>query len=185
LARASGSGGHTVGVKALEPPTAPVEAPDAPLELRPIFPPAVLAILEAPDAAEVMTIDPEPVEEECPGLLHGYPVRGTVRVPTPVRRRQVGQALIAANRSGHGWAACFDPHYFDPHYAVRLSRGGRGADFLICFACGNVRVVGPGEHGCTCPIGSSAARALRRELRRGGVGWMWSWRRWLARPREE
>ena len=54
-------------------------------------------------------------------------------------------------------------------------------EFLICFQCGNVEVFGPGPHAGTYPIGGSAAELLRRELRLGGVGWLWFWRRWLTR----
>jgi hypothetical protein len=135
----------------------------------------VLAILNDPDTVEVMTIDPEPVEEDRPDLLHGYRVRGAVRVPTPGRRQAVAQALVVANRDARRWTWCFDPNY-----AVRLSRAGQTVDFLICFWCSTIAVIGPGLHNATYPIARSAARVLRRDLRRGGVGWLWFWRRWLA-----
>ncbi|AWM38163.1 hypothetical protein GobsT_37350 [Gemmata obscuriglobus] len=171
----------------LEPP--PFEANSRP-DREFLFPPSVLDILASPEEVEILSVDPhlpdhdgsdedeeydDPPMREGPGFIRGYRIRGVARVPTADRRRAVGQALVAANREGLGWALCFDPHY-----AVRASRGGQVAEFLICFWCGNVRVVGPGSHAQTYPIGQSAARLLRRELRRGGVGWLWFWRRWLG-----
>jgi hypothetical protein len=175
-----------VGADALEPPT--VDSGSRPDGER-LFPPAVLDILEWPDEVEVLSVDPhlpeqddndddedaDPPMREGPGFIQGYRIRGIARVPTADRRRAVGQALTDANREGYGMAMCFDPHY-----AVRAIRGGRVAEFLICFACHNVRVVGPGSHARTYPIERSAAGLLRRELRRGGVGWLWFWRRWLG-----
>ena len=152
------------------------------------FPPSVLEILASPDVVEVLSVDPRQPHEDGddeddedtvrplpsgPGWIGGYSVRGTARVPTPARREAVGRALVAANREGDGAALCFDPHF-----GVRATRGDRTAEFLICFLCGNVRVVGPGSHADTYAIGPSAARLLRQELRRGGVGWLWFWRRW-------
>ena len=152
---------------------------------QPRFPDNILWLLEAPDVVEVMSVrryDPDPPEDEDeveeiptgPGYLHGYYIRGTARVPTAARRRALAQSLIQANHEGLGWAMCFDADY-----AVRVSRGGRSADFLICFWCGNVCVVVPEGQAVKYPLGWSAARLLRRELRRGGVGWLWFWRRWL------
>jgi hypothetical protein len=170
-----------VGAKVLEPSTDEQAERAALPEPQPWFPAAVLAILEAPDAVEVMSLDPAPSDgedeevKEGSGLLYGHRIRGVVRVPTADRRRAVGRALATANREGDGWALCFDPHY-----AVRVSRGGQTAVFLVCFWCGNVRVIGPRAHAVTYPFGWSAARLLRRELRCGGVGWLWFWRRWLA-----
>ena len=178
-----------MGADVLEPP--PVEADSLP-DRESLFPPAVLDILASPDEVAVLSVDPhlpdqdwddgdedreddDPPMREGPGFIRGYRIRGVARVPTADRRWAVGQALAAANREGFGLALCFDPHY-----AVRAARGGRVAEFLICFACGNVRVTGPGSHAGTYPIGRSAARLLRRELRRGGVGWLWFWRRWLG-----
>jgi hypothetical protein len=159
-----------VGANVLEPPVGePLAEPAPPAR----FPPAVFAVLEAPEAVKVMTLDPIGVEEDRPGLLHGFRVRGAAPVPTRARRQAVGRALIAANREDPRWSMCFDPHY-----AVRASRDGQAVDLLICFRCGNVLVVGPAGHAATYPFGWSAAGVIRRELRRGGVGRLWSWRRW-------
>lgn len=151
---------------------------------QPLFPDTILWLLSAPDVVEVMSLTPyypndEDDDEEGaipdgPRYLYGHYIRGTARVPTADRRRELARALSTANREGNGWALCFDPHY-----AIRVSRDERTADFLICFWCGNVRVVVPGADVVTYPFGWSAARLLRRELRRGGVGWLWFWRRWL------
>ena len=167
--------------KLLEPPADERTESLALQERQPWFPAAVLCLLEAPDEVEVLSLAPwypDDEDEEVPqgpGLLYGHRIRGVARVPTSDRRCALARALVAANRQGDGWALCFDPHY-----AVRVSRGGQTADFLICFWCGNVRVIGPGAVAVTYPFGGSAARLLRRELRRGGVGWLWFWRRWLA-----
>jgi hypothetical protein len=170
-----------MGAKVLDATPAERAESSALPELQPLFPDAILWFLEAPDVVEVMSVipyHPDDEDEEVaiptgPRYLHGHYIRGTARVPTAARRRALAQALVRANREGHGWALCFDANY-----AVRVSRGGRTADFLICFWCGNVRVVVPGS-GAKYPIGWSAARLIRRELRRGGVGVLWFWRRWL------
>lgn len=155
-----------------------------------LFPDVVLWILLAPDAVEVMSLTPQYFDEEDdddegdimpnrvkqvgPRYLHGHYIRGAARVPTEDRRRELSRALAVANWVGYGMAMCFDPHY-----AVRVSRGGQTADLLICFGCGNVQVVLPGERGVLYPIARSVEHLIRRELRRGGVGWLWFWRRWL------
>ena len=91
--------------------------PPEPPEPELLFPPAVLAVLEEPDAVEVMAVDPRHAERPRPGGFHGYRLRGTARVPTAPRRRAVGEALVAANRTGM-WALCFSPRH-----AVRARRG--------------------------------------------------------------
>ena len=168
----------------LEPAPGELTDDSTPPARQSLFPDAILWILASPDVVEVMSLTPyyptdEDDDEEVtlphgPGYLYGHSVRGTARVPTADRCRALARALVAANREGDGWALCFDPHY-----AVRVTRGERTAEFLICFWCGNVRVVGPRGEAVTYPFGWSAARLLRRELRRGGVGWPWFWRRWL------
>jgi hypothetical protein len=164
-----------MSMKTIKRPPAKETANPSPLpELQPLFPAAVLHILEAPDRVDVMTVDPEPIEEDQPGLFHGYRVRGIAQVRDNTRCRAVGQALVAANRTGLGWSLCFDPDY-----AVRLTRGEQTVALVICFWCANVHVIGPGEHASSYPIGRTARRVLNRELRRAGVGWLWFWRRWL------
>lgn len=95
-------------------------------------------------------------------------------MPTPARQLAVTSAVIEANRAGDGWALCFDPHY-----VVRVSRGTETVVLLFCFWCGNVCVVGRGADDGLYLLGPSAERVLRKELRRGGVGLLWFWRRWL------
>jgi hypothetical protein len=172
----------------LKPPADENTQHSVPSKPQSIFPQTLLDLLESPDEIEVMSIQPMVLVESedgegsverpgtGPGFLHGYRIRGVARVPTADRRRTVAQALVTANREGIGWANCFDPHH-----AVRVSKGGQVAEMLICFWCGNVKVIGPGTHAAMCPIGfgSSAKRVLQRELRRGGVGWLWFWRRWF------
>jgi hypothetical protein len=147
-------------------------------EPRAHFPPAVMAILEAPEAVEVVALKPTLTDDfdtsERPGFLFGHRVRGSVRVPTAARQIAVARAVIEANRTRNGWALCFDPHY-----AVRVSRGTETVVLLFCFWCGNVRVVGRGTDDGTYLLGKSAERVLRKELRRGGVGLLWFWRCWL------
>lgn len=153
------------------------ESPSSP-ELQTLFPDAILWVLASPDVVEVMSLTPynsydsneagdasddDGAIPDSPGRLYGHSIRGAARVPTVDRRQELTRALIAANREGNGWALCFDPHY-----AVRVSRGGRTLDFLICFWCGNVRVVAPGSDAVTYPFGGAPAPA-RAAPRRGGL----------------
>lgn len=179
--RRGAAGERNVSAKPLDSTDEQAES-QAPSERVSQFTNAVLWLLEAPDQMEVLSLSPwHPNDEDedaevpsGPGFLYGHRIRGTARVPTADRRTAVARVLVASNHEGNGWALCFDPHY-----AVRVSRGNLSAVFLICFWCGNARVIGPGDHVETYPFGPSSERLLRRELRRGGVGWLWFWRRWL------
>jgi hypothetical protein len=182
-----------VVLKVLPEDLSSIESGNAVQRHDPIFPASVRWILEEPDSIEILKLgedttvryaddekegeeikEPGPIGMDDPGLFHEHRVRGSTLVPNSSRRRAVGQALISANRNNLGGSMCFDAHV-----GIRAIRNDQKVEMLICFWCGNVLVIGPDNLQQMYPIGRSAEKLLRRELWRGGVGWLFFWRRWL------
>src|SRR5206468_4326664 len=108
--------------------------------------------------ADVLLLDPE-----REGDYHGVTVRGRAVVGDEAARRELCQAILAAN-----WSVEADECH-DPQYGVSLEVGADKVELLFCFPCNNVRVVGPGEHDRIYPIAGGPERLLRRLLRQAGV----------------
>jgi hypothetical protein len=135
--------------------------------------PAIRETFESPEEVEVHKIHPWPQPVGRPGLFFGHRSMGVTRVPSPSRRSIVGKAMLTDLNRGLG-AMCFDPEF-----GVQLRRGRQTIGLLICYRCQNVRVHLPQTGSGLFTFGVSSLGVLRKELRRGGVGWLWFWRRWF------
>ncbi len=104
--------------------------------------------LEQCDAMEVFALDPSPGHRPLDvnnGVgFHGWPVLRRAVVPEG-RRRQVAKDMIR----GYEWANT-PLKCFEPRHGVRVKRGERTVDYVICFVCNNVYVYGDGERGYYC-----------------------------------
>jgi len=95
--------------------------------------------------------------------FHGYPVLGKVEVTDPVGRREVATALRAGLSEREMARACFWPRH-----GVRVTEGGRTADYLICFECCQLEVYDGGSKK-VWTTGRSPQGALNRYLTAAGL----------------
>jgi hypothetical protein len=103
----------------------------------------VLAACKAPavagiDDAEGLTLfalDGAPAADGGPNRLEGYGIVRQVEVPEAARRAEILEAVQDAIRAGGDQAKCFNPRH-----AMRVTRGGKHVDLIICFECDNVRI---------------------------------------------
>lgn len=114
------------------------DEPTAPIEDS--VPDAARAVLENADSLEVFAIDPAP-QEGAARTLRGYPIARSASVAKEQRRPLVDKLYegIVAN-SRHISAYCFEPHH-----ALRATKGAETVELVICFTCYQIQVHGPGE----------------------------------------
>lgn len=105
--------------------------------------------LQHADSYELFSIDPTTIQSamsessatntpaSSPTMLHGYLVLGSVSVTDAATRTELNDALLDAVRR---WDGLVSACGFEPRHAIRLRRGGRTIDFLICFQCGDMCV---------------------------------------------
>ncbi len=114
-----------------------------------VFPPSVWEIMQTADAYLAVSINPgtrhssefEPTTQktlvplDTPRELHGYSVIGSVAITDADTRSRLNQAV----RSGiEQWDGAVSACTFQPRHAIRLIRGQRVVDILICYHCGDV-----------------------------------------------
>jgi hypothetical protein len=105
--------------------------------IRTAFPPDVKLVLDKSEKFYLYSLQPERLPEADLRTMpnfHGYPISGQARVrPTPERTD-----LLVALREGLGKrSAC---SCFDPRYGVRVVRGNKAVDLVICFACEQMEI---------------------------------------------
>ncbi|HVK07929.1 MAG TPA: hypothetical protein VM597_04035 [Gemmataceae bacterium] len=88
------------------------------------------AVLEKADKFELLSLSPERLKEKPKDAFHGWKVLGQTTVTAADRDRLVPAfAKGVADNSGVV-AACFNPRH-----GIRATRGGKTAEFVICFEC--------------------------------------------------
>lgn len=112
------------------------------------FPASVWEAMQNADLYVAMSIDPagasgassSPTSSDSldvPSVLHGHAVLGRV-VVTETRTRET---LNASIRTGvEGWDGAASGCTFQPRHAVRIVRGDRVIDIVICYRCGDVYI---------------------------------------------
>ena len=150
--------------------TPPIALPDP----YPKMDSAIRESFEAPEEVEIHRISPWPEKTDRPGLFFRHRSLGSMRVPTQERRLIVGRAMLNDLGKGMGFMC------FDPGFGVRLRRGIEEIGLVICYRCQNARVHIRGTGSGMFSFSTTSLELLRKELRRGGVGWLWFWRRWFA-----
>jgi hypothetical protein len=104
------------------------------------FPPAALSALRSDPEAVFYSIDPWPEPESGDPTLrfHGHKIVGQTRLLNQADRDTIVDHIQSATHGAWVHSACFDPrHAFSAH-------GPDGIyDFLLCFQCGQARVIHP------------------------------------------
>jgi len=90
--------------------------------------------LEKAEKVELYSLEPRGAKGK--DLFHDYTVLGKVELKDKADRADAVKAVAGALGVGSG-AKCFDPRH-----GMRLVRGGKSVDLVICFRCSNVRVYG-------------------------------------------
>jgi hypothetical protein len=100
-------------------------------------------------------------------LLYECPVLGRTAVTDPALRRQV----VAAVRRDIGAAQGEQASCFVPRHVLRVTKGGRTVDLVICFECHNYRAYADGTHiaGGAPSVGNRSQKLLNRVLAADGV----------------
>ncbi len=101
-----------------------------------------------------------------PGVekFYGWAVLGKVDVTEPGDRESVLKAIEKGIEDGDVMAKCFWPRH-----AVRLTRGGKTTDYVICFECRQLDKYVNNEHQSNVATSRSPAEALNEHLQRAGV----------------
>ena len=109
------------------------------------FAPAVGAVLDAPDAVELLALHPYPhLPQGAPAGeeddFHGYRVLGRAALVDAQRvRALVGHVERGIRASDGTVAACFNPRH-----GLRFEKAGRTIECLICFECTWIHIYGRG-----------------------------------------
>ena len=97
-------------------------------------------ILEHADRFELLSLSPEHLREPAKNDFHGFRVLGQTSITsTEIRRKLVAAFELGVSENDGVIAACFNPRH-----GIRVVHRGKQADFVICFECRQVRVVGEG-----------------------------------------
>jgi hypothetical protein len=100
-------------------------------------------------------------------LLYGYPVLGQVRITDPELRQEVLAAVKADIRAGsQDQNKCFFPRH-----VLRVTKGHRTTDVVICFQCHSYLLYpdGLGRSDLTPPIDSRSQPLLNKVLTDAGI----------------
>lgn len=132
--------------------------------VRGAIPPELQAVLLEADRFEVLLIacerDPAPGEERL--RTNRYPIVGRVELPVGAERAKLLSRLYQGIAEGdqNSRAGCFEPHH-----AIRATRGERTVDLVICFQCVALEVWDlADEHFARAQISGAARPELERLL---------------------
>jgi WG containing repeat len=115
-----------------------LEAYDSATEVGNGIPVAAAAVLEQADHFELLSLNPDYQRIAAEGDFHGYRVLRTVVIDNPETRKKLVSTFQQAVAENQGIeAACFNPHH-----GIRVTRKEKQADFVICFECNQVHVLG-------------------------------------------
>ena len=96
------------------------------------------AILEQADQFQLLSLDPVYQVKAVKDDFYGYKVLGTTLVKDAETRKKLVSAFERGVAENQGiMAACFNPRH-----GIHVTRGGKTADFVICFECDQVSVHG-------------------------------------------
>jgi hypothetical protein len=129
----------TAGVSAQEvPPGAAPKVYDPTANVGNVIPETALAILEQADQFELLSLNPDQLQKAVEGDFHGYRVIGAAVINDTETRKRLVFTFRRAVAEYQGIAvACFNPRH-----GIRVTRNGNQEDFIICFECNQVHVLG-------------------------------------------
>lgn len=119
----------------------------------PDLPRDVLAIMEQPDAYELLSLDPgffqrQALRDDAPRnsatdveTFHGWAVLGRTAISDPEIQKRLNEALREGIRGNRRMvAACFTPRH-----AIRAVQGTHVAEIIVCFECLRLQVLRDGR----------------------------------------
>jgi hypothetical protein len=119
------------------------------------------AILKYADQFELLSLNPSRLPGSAEGSFHGYNILGSTAINDADTLKRLVYAFEKGVSENHGFiAACFNPRH-----GIRVTSGGRTAEFVICFECAQVQVYVAGGVERTFLI-SGSPQALFNEVLR-------------------
>ncbi len=100
------------------------------------IPERAMAALEKADQFELLSIDPDRLEERPKDDFHDWTVLGRRQIKDAVTRKK----LVAALKNGAAENDGTVNMCFHPRHGIRAIHDGKTMDFVICFECFQVKV---------------------------------------------
>jgi hypothetical protein len=97
-------------------------------------------------------------------VFHGFSVLGSAKVSTAAEKKLLMSALASAVRENEGVAAAC----FNPRHGIRITKGDKVVDIVICFECASARCYGIND-GMGFLLTSSASPAFDAFLSRNNI----------------
>jgi hypothetical protein len=117
-----------------------------------------------------MTIDPsyEDFDPKRAGTMHGYAILGRTMITDAAEgKRLVGELYDMVKMVNPDGPA--NGCRFEPRHAVRVTRGGRAVDVVVCFHCGDIEVFVGDELVSGAPITGSAREDFEAVAKGAGL----------------
>jgi len=105
--------------------------------------------LEEAEQYELYSILPRQEPAESRPEFHYYPVLGKTSITDRAARERLTETLKTGSKSGDP-KACFEPRH-----GIRVRKGERVTDFVICFECNQVQIWTNDQRSGGFVIGSS------------------------------
>ena len=100
-----------------------------------------------------------------PEHFHQYPIQKVRAVDDPAEARRVVEAVVRGIRRKAAGAKCFEPHH-----ALRITRGAQHVDVVICYSCNQVEVWGIDPEGnWERSVYDTTSDGSRKAVERGGI----------------
>jgi hypothetical protein len=103
-----------------------------------VIPETAAAILEQADHFELLSLNPTYQQIPAEGDFHGYRILGKAVIDDAETRKKLVFTFKRAVAENQGVAAAC----FDPRHGIRVTRNEKQVDFVICFECNQVHVLG-------------------------------------------
>lgn len=128
--------------------------------------PGVMGALENADSYELISLDPDRRTAKEPGeKFHGWRVLGSTKIADPEVRKQVTEALRKAASEPDGTVVgCFDPRH-----GIRVVRGNKTMELVICFECITAHVHAENAKPTGFRVTNAAQPVFDEVLKKAGV----------------
>jgi hypothetical protein len=123
------------------------------------MPPDAREMLIKAENFDLYSLEPRAAQGETD--FHGWKVLGK----TAVKEADVRKKLITALEKGAAESDGSRPDCFNPRHGIRVSRGGKTMDLVICFECQQVEVYAGDERGKNFLISKSPRPVFNQVLK--------------------
>jgi hypothetical protein len=123
-------------------------------------------VLEKAENFELLSLEPERLEEVPKDSFQGWKVLGKKTIDTSEIRKKIVDALekgVVENQGG------VTVKCFNPRHGIRVTHNGKTADFVICFQCLQVHVYMDGGAEQMFLVSSSPTETFNKVLKDAGV----------------